>query len=81
MQLATLNALAQIGSADAKTILQQAVLSPDEEFAKAAGEALEMYDFWHGEIDFSITNFDEEDLKPRRVWKQRDTSGESDVSV
>ena len=81
VQLATLNALAQIGSADAKTILQQAVLSPDEEFAKAAGEALEMYDFWHGEIDFSITNFDEEDLKPRRVWKQRDTSGESDVSV
>ena len=77
VQMATLTALAQIGSPDAKTALQQAVLSADEEFSKAAGEALEMYEFWRGEIDFSITNFDEEDLKPRRVWKRRDTAGDS----
>lgn len=80
VQMATLTALAQIGSPDAKAALQQAVLSADEEFSKAAGEALEMYEFWRGEIDFSITNFDEEDLKPRRVWKRRDTAGAADES-
>ncbi len=70
---AALTALAQIGNKEAHEILSQSVLSPDEEFAKMAGEALELYDFWHGEIDFSMTNFEEEDLKPRRVWQQRGT--------
>ena len=60
-------------------MLTQAVLSPDEEFVKAAEEALALYEFWHAQIDFSITNFDEEDLKPRRVWNQRNTPTEGDV--
>ena len=70
---AALTALAQIGNQEAHTLLSQSVLSPDEEFAKLAGEALELYDFWHGEIDFSLTNFEEDDLKPRSVWQQRGT--------
>ena len=78
VQMATLTALAQIGGKEAREILQQAVLSLDEAFAKTATDALAMYDFWHGEIDFSITNFDEEDLKPRRVWKRGDTTASAE---
>ncbi len=74
VQMAALNALAQIGGKESREVLQQAVLSPDEAFAKTATDALAMYDFWHGEIDFSLTNFDEDDLKPRRVWKRSDTT-------
>lgn len=70
---AALTALAQIGNQEAHDMLSQSVLSPDEEFAKMAGEALELYDFWHGEIDFSLTNFEENDLKPRSVWQQHNT--------
>jgi HEAT repeat protein len=70
---AALMALAQIGGDQARAYLQAAVLSPDETMAEQAGEALEIFDALHGQIDFSLTNFDAEVLKPRRVWQRKAT--------
>lgn len=70
---AALESLAMIGGDKARELLQQAVLSPDEDFAKMAQEAIELYDFWHGEIDFEMANIDEDAMKPRRVWQRKST--------
>ena len=71
---AALESLAMIGGDKAHELLQQAVLSSDEDFAKVAQEAMELYEFWHGEIDFEMANIDEEAMKPRRVWQRKATS-------
>jgi HEAT repeat protein len=70
---AALESLALIGGEPARSLLQAAVLSDDEELVKLAEHALETYDLWHGEIDFTMTNIDEEALKPRRVWQRKVT--------
>jgi len=42
-----------------------AAASDDETTSEYALKALEEFDFWHGEIDFPLVIFDEEDLRPR----------------
>ena len=73
---AALESLAVIGGDAARSLIQAAVLSDVEEFSKLAEHAIETYDFWHGEIDFSLTDIDEEVLKPRRVWQRKVTAKE-----
>ncbi|HEY3290566.1 MAG TPA: HEAT repeat domain-containing protein [Anaerolineae bacterium] len=57
--LAAIDALAEIGGDDAKKILEQASESEDEEIAEAAKEALEDFDFMHGDIKFATEWFDD----------------------
>ncbi|NJM41725.1 MAG: HEAT repeat domain-containing protein [Anaerolineae bacterium] len=71
---AALESLAVIGGEPARSLLQAAVLSEDEELVTLAEHAIETYDFWHGEIDFSLTDIDEDVLKPRRVWQRKATA-------
>ncbi len=75
---AALESLAVIGGDVARSLIQAAVLSDVEEFSKLAEHAIETYDFWHGEIDFSLTDIDEEVLKPRRVWQRKITAKEEE---
>ena len=75
---AALESLAVIGGDVARSLIQAAVLSDVEEFSKLAEHAIETYDFWHGEIDFSLTDIDEEVLKPRRVWQRKATAKEEE---
>jgi HEAT repeat protein len=71
VRLVALDALAEIGGKDAKRLLEAATNSEDEEFAAHAEEALEELDFWHGEIDFSLALFDEEEQKPTHIFKPK----------
>lgn len=67
VRFSALDALAEIGSNEARRLLEAAAESEDDDFAAHAEEALEELDFWHGEIDFSLALFDEEEQKPTRV--------------
>jgi HEAT repeat protein len=67
VKLVTLDALAEIGGKDARRLLEAAMASEDEEFAAHAEKALEELDFWHGEIDFSLALFDENEQKPTHI--------------
>lgn len=69
---AALEALAMIGGSEAKRVLEQAAASDDEELAEQAEAALEEFEFWHGELDFSLGMFDEEIQKPTRLISRRD---------
>lgn len=68
VRFVALDALAEIGGKDARRWLEAATNSEDEEFAAHAEEALEELDFWHGEIDFSLALFDEDEQKPTHVF-------------
>ncbi len=78
VRLAALDALAEIGGKDARRLLEAATASEDEVFAARAEEALDELDFWHGEIDFSLALFDEDEQKPTHVFtpKQKDDAKE-----
>jgi HEAT repeat protein len=56
---AALIALGQIGSDEARQLLEHAAASDDEEIAATAGEALSELDLLHGDIKFSTLWFDE----------------------
>lgn len=71
VRFVALDALAEIGGKDAKRLIEAAAESDDEEFAMHAEEALEEMEFWHGELDFSLALFDEDDQKPTRVIKPK----------
>lgn len=64
VRFAALDALALIGGNDAKRLLQAAAESDDAELVEYAEQALEEFEFWHGELDFSMALFDEDDQKP-----------------
>lgn len=57
--LAVIDALAEIGGDEAKKILEQAAHSEDEDIAEAANEALEEFEFMHGDIKFTTEWFDD----------------------
>ena len=59
VSLAAIISLAEIGGDDARRILEGVTKSSDEELAVAAGEALEEFDFLHGDIKFDTSWFDE----------------------
>jgi len=65
VRFAAMDALALIGGDDAEAALMAAAASDDEVTAEYAQKALEEFDFWHGETDFPLVSFDEEDLKPK----------------
>jgi len=65
VRFAAMDALALIGGEEAEAQLMAAAASDDETISEYALKALEEFDFWHGEIDFPLVIFDEEDLKPR----------------
>jgi len=65
VRFAAMDALALIGGEQAEAQLMAAAASDDETTSEYALKALEEFDFWHGEIDFPLVIFDEEDLKPR----------------
>lgn len=67
VRFATLQGLALIGTQAARDALEHAAQSDDEVFADAALEAIEVWEFWHGQMDFPLAMFDEEDLKPNRI--------------
>ncbi len=77
VKLVALDALAEIGGKDAKRLLEAATASEDEDFAAHAEEALEELEFWHGDIDFSLALFDEEEQKPTRVFTPKPAKDES----
>jgi len=77
VRLVTLDALAEIGGKDARRLLEAATASEDEEFAAHAEEALEELDFWHGEIDFSLALFDEEEQKPTHIFTPKPAKDET----
>ncbi|MCS7056765.1 MAG: HEAT repeat domain-containing protein [Thermoflexales bacterium] len=70
VRFAALDALALIGGSEAKKLLQDAANSDDEALAEYAEQALEQFEFWHGEMDFPMALFDEEDLKPKPIRRQ-----------
>jgi HEAT repeat protein len=77
VRLVALDALAEIGGKDARRLLEAATASEDEAFATHAAEALDELDFWHGDIDFSLALFDEEEQKPKRIITPRVTTDDA----
>jgi len=67
VRFAALDALAQIGGEEARRLLHAAADSDDDALAEYAEQALEEFEFWHGEMDFPMAIFDEEDLRPRPI--------------
>jgi HEAT repeat protein len=66
VRLATLDALASIGGKEARQLLDAAAQSDDPEIAEHAEAALEEFEFWHDDFDFSMALFDEEQHKPKK---------------
>ena len=56
--LAAIGALAEIGGDEAKKLLEDTAKAEDEEIAAAATEALEEFEFMHGDIKFSTEWFE-----------------------
>ncbi len=82
VRFAALDALAAIGTQDARALMVQATASEDDEFAAYAEEALEILDFEHGDIDFSMALFDEEEQKPTKIVKPKpDSAGDAGDSA
>jgi HEAT repeat protein len=79
VQLAVLDALAAIGGKEARQLLEAAVGSDDTALAEHAELALEEFEFWHGEIDFSLALFDEDELKPARLPKPKSDTDAQDA--
>ena len=67
VRFAALDALAEIGGKDARDLVEAASQSDEEELAEHAALALEELDFWHGDIDFSLALFDEDEQKPTKI--------------
>ena len=67
VRFAALDALALIGGKEAEKLLRAAADSDDDALAEYAEQALEEFEFWHGEMDFPMALFDEEDLKPKPI--------------
>lgn len=67
VRFAALDALALIGGEQAKQVLTAAADSDDVVLAEYAEQALEEFEFWHGEMDFPLALFDEEDQKPKTI--------------
>lgn len=67
VRFVVLDSLAEIGGKIARNLIEAATKSEEEDMAAHAEEALEEYDFWHGNIDFSLTLFDEDEQKPTRL--------------
>ncbi|MCX6018619.1 MAG: HEAT repeat domain-containing protein [Chloroflexi bacterium] len=57
---AALESLAQVGSFDAKRIIESVIASADDDLKEKAEEALQMYEMLHGDFDFNVNIFDEE---------------------
>jgi len=57
---AAIGALAQVGSLEAKRILESVVASADDDLKACAEEALQVYEMLHGDFEFSMNIFDEE---------------------
>ena len=72
VRFAALDALAEIGGKDARDLVEAASQSDEEEFAEHAVLALEELDFFHGDIDFSLALFDEDEQKPTKIIKPKD---------
>ncbi len=70
VRFAALDALALIGGSEAKKLLRAAADSDDDALAEYAEQALEEFEFWHGEMDFPMALFEEEDLKPKPIRRQ-----------
>lgn len=80
VRFAALDALAMIGGRDARKMIEAAAASEDEATAEHAEAALDEFDFWHGDIDFNMALFDEDEQKPNKVLKIKpQTSDGSDV--
>jgi len=71
VRFAALDALAEIGGKEARELVEAASGSDEEEFAEHAALALEELDFWHGDIDFSLALFDEDEQKPTKIVKPK----------
>lgn len=69
VRFAALDALALIGGSEAEKLLRAAADSDDDALAEYAEQALEEFEFWHGEIDFPMALFEEEDLKPKPIHR------------
>lgn len=67
VRFAALDALALIGGSEAEKLLRAAADSDDDVLAEYAEQALEEFEFWHGDIDFPLALFEEEDLKPKPI--------------
>jgi HEAT repeat protein len=74
VRFAGLDALALIGGKDARKLIEAAIASDDEALSEHATLALEEYDFWHGEIDFNMALFDEDEQRPNKLIKPRGAS-------
>ncbi|MCS6773099.1 MAG: HEAT repeat domain-containing protein [Anaerolineae bacterium] len=72
VRFAALEGLALVGTQAARDALERAAQSEDEAFADAAKEAIEVWEFWHGQMDFPLALFDEADLKPNRIVRPPD---------
>ncbi|WP_169238769.1 HEAT repeat domain-containing protein [Candidatus Roseilinea sp. NK_OTU-006] len=70
VRFAALDALALIGGNEAQKLLRAAADSDDDALAEYAEQALEEFEFWHGEMDFPMALFEEEDLKPKPIRRQ-----------
>ncbi len=71
VRFAALDALALIGGSEAEKLLRTAVESDDEAMAEYAEQALEEFEFWHGEMDFPMALFEEEDLRPKSIGRPK----------
>jgi HEAT repeat protein len=80
VRFAALDALAAIGTKDARALVVTATESEDEDLAEYAEEALEVLDFEHGDIDFSMALFDEDEQKPSKIVKSK-ANGLGDVDA
>ncbi|MFN4292578.1 MAG: HEAT repeat domain-containing protein [Thermoflexales bacterium] len=70
VRFAALDALALIGGNEAEKLLRAAADSDDDALAEYAEQALEEFEFWHGDMDFPLALFEEEDLKPKPIRRR-----------
>jgi HEAT repeat protein len=71
VRFAALDALAMIGGKDARKMIEATAASDDEAMAEHAEAALDEFDFWHGEMDFGMALFDEDEQRPNKIVKPR----------
>ena len=57
--LASIDALAEIGGDEAKKLLEEATHSDDEDIGTAAKEALDEFEFIHGDVKFTTDWIDD----------------------
>lgn len=74
-RFAALDALAAIGGKEARALLEAAAEADDAALAEHAEAALEEFEFWHGDLDFSMALFDEEEPKPKKLPRPKSDAG------